>query len=339
MSLLDSLRKLAHGPGESIGNQRGGTPIRMNDILEATKDIEAQEIDPSEWEWLLKKKIWGKERTLSPLEVLEYINTGDTKGYDKEQLDRDVKQILEADLSYPVLIAENKKHMYDGAHRLYKSVLTGEKLLGKYIPDSVWEEIKQKSLYNLQDLENKRKVLTQVKALLDQYPEYITVVPGASISRTKQTGLIRDLREALKRYELERGEDPDHDWNKEASSRYVSVKLFATNGDVTFRCKVVDTPSSMARGLMDVEHLEPDEGMLFIYPWPVTDGFWMKDTVLPLTVIWFNKHGEYVDHANMTPMSTDIYRPRGEYSYALEILTSVAGTLMLAEGCRIVIRI
>jgi uncharacterized protein len=211
--------KKAHGPGEAIGNQVGGTRVTMNDFLEATKDLPIQEIDPKQWEWLLDKKIWGGKRTLSPRQVWEYIQTGDTKGYDKEQLERDAKQMQDADLSFPVLIAENKKHMHDGAHRMYKALLTGEPLMGKYVPDSIWQELKMKSIQKQEllasmSLEDKRAILTKIKALVEQYPEFLVVLPGASISRVKDSGIFKDLREALKNYETSIGEDPNHDWSK-----------------------------------------------------------------------------------------------------------------------------
>lgn len=58
--------------------------------------------------------------------------------------------------------------------------------------------------------------LNQVKAILDAYDQYFVVVPGASVTRAKQEGIFRNLRTMLENYERSIGDDPNHDWSKQA---------------------------------------------------------------------------------------------------------------------------
>ena len=97
-------------------------------------------------------------------------------------------------------------------------------------------------------------------------------------------------------------------------------------------CYLSRTDGEKMRGLMGVDYLNSAEGMLFVYDSPTEHGFWMKNTPAPLTIIWFNDKGEYLDHSDMQPYSTSIHKPVAPYSYALEILTRTAHEMDLGEG-------
>jgi uncharacterized membrane protein (UPF0127 family) len=60
-----------------------------------------------------------------------------------------------------------------------------------------------------------------------------------------------------------------------------------------YNVKVVETPEDQQKGLQGVEHLEENEGMLFIYDSEEERSFWMKDTLIPLDIIGIND--EYED--------------------------------------------
>lgn len=79
-------------------------------------------------------------------------------------------------------------------------------------------------------------------------------------------------------------------------------------------------------GLMN-RRKAPADGMLFVFPGPTTGGFWMKDTLVPLTIAFFNADGERVRKLSMTPCRTDqcpIYDPGRTYRFALELRASDA---------------
>lgn len=59
-------------------------------------------------------------------------------------------------------------------------------------------------------------------------------------------------------------------------------------GNDTFKLRVVQTPAERTQGLSGVSALQPDEGMLFIFPDEDYHGIWMKDMHLALDVLWLN---------------------------------------------------
>ena len=88
------------------------------------------------------------------------------------------------------------------------------------------------------------------------------------------------------------------------------------------------TPQEHQRGLMDVEYMAPDSGMLFVYSAEATDGYWMFHTLLPLSIAWIDRAGTIVDIQDMPRLndpydiqeaSRTVYTPAGAYWYALEV--------------------
>ena len=68
---------------------------------------------------------------------------------------------------------------------------------------------------------------------------------------------------------------------------------------------VASTPEARAQGLMGVTDLAPDEGMAFVYDEPVTSTFWMKDTVIPLSIAFIDEAGRIVTISDMEPCRAD----------------------------------
>lgn len=92
-------------------------------------------------------------------------------------------------------------------------------------------------------------------------------------------------------------------------------------GDRTLTLAIADNPSLRAQGLMEVTDLEDLDGMLFFWRHD-GDAFWMKNTVIPLDIVWFNEDGTYKDRASMVPCTEDPcprYSPDDlEFRYAIE---------------------
>jgi uncharacterized membrane protein (UPF0127 family) len=66
----------------------------------------------------------------------------------------------------------------------------------------------------------------------------------------------------------------------------------------------------------------PKDGMLFVFKYPTSGGFWMKNTLVPLTIVFFDVHGKRVRRLSMVPCKQDpcaIYYPGRTYRFALEL--------------------
>ena len=67
------------------------------------------------------------------------------------------------------------------------------------------------------------------------------------------------------------------------------------------KVEVADTPERWAQGLMFRERLGEDEGMVFLFPEPTAGGFWMKNTLIPLSIAFFDRQGVILRILAMEP--------------------------------------
>ncbi len=90
-----------------------------------------------------------------------------------------------------------------------------------------------------------------------------------------------------------------------------------------FFVEVADTDQLREQGLMHRDHLASDRGMLFVFEREQIWAFWMKNTLIPLDVVWLDAEGRIVDVAEgMQPCETTpcpLYHPDHVSSFALEI--------------------
>jgi len=83
--------------------------------------------------------------------------------------------------------------------------------------------------------------------------------------------------------------------------------------------EIVRTPEERARGLMGRKHLAEDEGMLFIFEKEDYHSFWMKDTLLPLSIAFIDRGGKILKIADMEPLTLNSHPPPKPILYALEM--------------------
>jgi uncharacterized protein len=109
--------------------------------------------------------------------------------------------------------------------------------------------------------------------------------------------------------------------------------------DKCFNVEVVSTPSERQRGLMFRETLEDNEGMLFIFEKSGRHSFWMKNTLIPLDIIWINSEKEVVYISRETPPCEGDPCPSyvpdegvEEALYVLEIRGGLSDEIALEEG-------
>jgi uncharacterized protein len=82
------------------------------------------------------------------------------------------------------------------------------------------------------------------------------------------------------------------------------------------------TPATWTRGLMGRHSLPSDGGMLFVFPDPTKSAFWMKDTMIPLSVAFWGQDGHVQEIIGMRPCAAGPchrYRPHHAYLRALEM--------------------
>jgi hypothetical protein len=83
-----------------------------------------------------------------------------------------------------------------------------------------------------------------------------------------------------------------------------------------------NTNAAMSDGLMNVRHLSDGYGMLFDLGHSSRTAFWMKDTLIPLDIAFWDDLGQIVDIQQMKPCAADPctqYRPSAFYTSALEV--------------------
>ena len=63
-------------------------------------------------------------------------------------------------------------------------------------------------------------------------------------------------------------------------------------GNQEFNVEIADTPETREKGLMDIKELPKDQGMLFVWDEPQARDMWMKDTLIPLDIVFINEDFE-----------------------------------------------
>jgi len=89
--------------------------------------------------------------------------------------------------------------------------------------------------------------------------------------------------------------------------------------DKEIRVEVARTPGERAEGLMNRKHLGKEDGMLFIFEEEGYHSFWMKNTLIPLSIAFIDKEGRIVKITDMKPLTLDSHPPPRPVLYALEM--------------------
>lgn len=95
-------------------------------------------------------------------------------------------------------------------------------------------------------------------------------------------------------------------------------KVIVNIGNKTYNCQLAKTEEQRRKGLMDVDYLAPDEGMLFEFDDEGTQEFWMKNTPLELTQIAINDDDE-VEYVYQAIPNDETLIPFHNCKYLLEV--------------------
>ncbi len=108
--------------------------------------------------------------------------------------------------------------------------------------------------------------------------------------------------------------------------------------EMTLHVEIADTADERARGLMFREDLEPDGGMLFVFDAEQELSFWMKHTLIPLDIVFFDGEGEAVSTHTMLPCEADpcmTYASLKPAKFALEIQAGSVKEHGIAPGWKL----
>ena len=103
-----------------------------------------------------------------------------------------------------------------------------------------------------------------------------------------------------------------------------------------FRVEIAETPEQRAQGLMFRRHLDADAGMLFLFGSVEVRGMWMKNTLIPLDMLFIDETGKIVRIEERTvPHSLRAIVSGGPVSAVLELNAGTASRLAIEPGDRV----
>jgi uncharacterized membrane protein (UPF0127 family) len=112
-----------------------------------------------------------------------------------------------------------------------------------------------------------------------------------------------------------------------------TATIETTERPLSFRVELAITRDEQARGLMYRQHLDPDAGMLFINDAPTPLVFWMKNTLIPLDMIFIGSDRRIVGIVeNAEPQTETPRRVEGLSQYVLEIGGGLSAKLGIRAG-------
>ena len=114
------------------------------------------------------------------------------------------------------------------------------------------------------------------------------------------------------------------------------VHLSTPNGEIAVNVEVVKTPAKIERGLMYREHLPPDDGMLFLMGYENDHTFYMRNTLIPLDMLFITKDMTVAGIVERAEPRTETLRRVGARSlYVLEVNGGWAKAHQVTAGAKV----
>ncbi len=121
-------------------------------------------------------------------------------------------------------------------------------------------------------------------------------------------------------------------------AQYLPVDAMVNINGIEIGLEVATTPEQQALGLMHRTELGDKRGMLFPFKQSRPVGFWMKNTLIPLDIIYLRDQTVVTIHANVPPCKVQqcpTYQSKGSVNQVIELEAGQAETLGIKEGDRI----
>ena len=115
-----------------------------------------------------------------------------------------------------------------------------------------------------------------------------------------------------------------------------AVSIMNSTGESQFFVEVVDTVEERTRGLMFRPRMDPDWGMLFLYPAERQRSFWMKNTLIPLDMVFITDDMRVLGVVkNAEPKTLSSRKVPGKSRYILELVAGSAEKFGVGAGDRV----
>ena len=99
-----------------------------------------------------------------------------------------------------------------------------------------------------------------------------------------------------------------------------TLTIYASDGrKVRVEAEIADTGPEREKGLMYRTSMPENHGMLFVFDHPAVLRFWMKNTLIPLSVAFIDSKGRIVDIQSMEPRTETVHSSKKPAQYALEM--------------------
>lgn len=125
-----------------------------------------------------------------------------------------------------------------------------------------------------------------------------------------------------------------------AAPRLETVEIVTSRGRPRFQVEIAASRAEQARGLMFRKSLAPDRGMLFTYKRPQPAAYWMKNTLIPLDILYIQPDGRILSIVRNARPHDETPLPSGGLVLAvLELAGGRAAQLGILPGDRVLHRI
>ena len=115
------------------------------------------------------------------------------------------------------------------------------------------------------------------------------------------------------------------------------LTIISATGPHRFKVELAETPAQMTQGLMFRTSLAPDAGMLFDYKQPTAATMWMRNTLIPLDMLFVDAQGRIVNiHQRAVPQSLDVIAAAAPVRAVIELNGGTASRLGIEPGDRVI---
>jgi len=115
------------------------------------------------------------------------------------------------------------------------------------------------------------------------------------------------------------------------------LTIVSATGPHRFNVELAETPAQMTQGLMFRTSLAPDAGMLFDYKQPTAATMWMRNTLIPLDMLFVDAQGRVVNiHERAVPQSLDVIAAAAPVRAVIELNGGTAARLGIQPGDRVI---